>query len=299
MLNSAPMSRFFNQLLVVSCVVAGVAAQEPVRIDPAVAARNLLKKVEPVAPELAEMARIMGKVRMEIFISVDGKVTPTKILNGHPMLRRAVVTAVSQWEYRPYIENGTPRAVITEVEWFVGPRGRMSKQERALADYYPTQNQCRELIEQRNLRQAEAKCRDALKLAEELSPERWDDRANARTFLGYSLLYQRKLSEALPLFEEAHRANMARPNEEDTDLAVSYLNLARAYSMADRPAEASPNYEKAVTIYEAAIRALPSHADRHRQDLKAALLEWAKLNELTGDTDKARLLQEKADKLEN
>jgi protein TonB len=38
------------------------------------------------------------------------------VLSGHPMLVEAAVDAVRQWRYRPYVLNGEPVEVETEVK---------------------------------------------------------------------------------------------------------------------------------------------------------------------------------------
>ena len=36
-------------------------------------------------------------------------------MSGHPMLVQAAIDAVKQWRYRPYILNGRPIEVETEI----------------------------------------------------------------------------------------------------------------------------------------------------------------------------------------
>src|SRR5438094_484862 len=39
----------------------------------------------------------------------------TDIINGHPMLAPAAIEAVKQWRYKPYILNGEPVEVDTQI----------------------------------------------------------------------------------------------------------------------------------------------------------------------------------------
>jgi protein TonB len=48
-------------------------------------------------------------------ISREGTIEKLQVLSGHPMLVRAAVDAVRQWRYRPYLLNGEPVEVETEV----------------------------------------------------------------------------------------------------------------------------------------------------------------------------------------
>lgn len=76
---------------------------------------NLLKKVEPVYPELATQARIQGTVEFKMTIGPDGHVQNIELLRGHPLLVDAAKQAVEQWVYRPTLLNGNPVTVTTTV----------------------------------------------------------------------------------------------------------------------------------------------------------------------------------------
>ena len=48
-------------------------------------------------------------------ISREGVIENLQVLSGHPMLVQAAVDAVRQWRYRPYVLNGEPVEVETQV----------------------------------------------------------------------------------------------------------------------------------------------------------------------------------------
>ena len=75
----------------------------------------LVHKVEPMYPALARTARIQGPVELRAIISKEGTIEKLQVLSGHPMLSQAAVEAVRQWRYRPYILNGQPVEVETQV----------------------------------------------------------------------------------------------------------------------------------------------------------------------------------------
>ena len=52
---------------------------------------------------------------MQAIISKQGAIEKLQVLTGHPMLVTAAVAAVRQWRYRPYILNGEPVEVETEI----------------------------------------------------------------------------------------------------------------------------------------------------------------------------------------
>lgn len=75
----------------------------------------LLKKVQPVYPAKARENQIRGTVRMQVVISKTGDVVNLELLEGPIELAVSAVTAVRQWKYRPYLLDGEPVAVCTEI----------------------------------------------------------------------------------------------------------------------------------------------------------------------------------------
>jgi periplasmic protein TonB len=76
---------------------------------------SLIRRVQPVYPPLARSARIQGPVSLAALISKAGSMEKVHALSGHPMLVPAAIEAVRQWQYRPYILNGEPVEVETQI----------------------------------------------------------------------------------------------------------------------------------------------------------------------------------------
>jgi len=76
---------------------------------------DLVHKVLPAYPALARSARIQGTVVLQAMISKQGAIENLRLLSGHPMLAPAAIEAVRQWRYRPYILNGEPVEVDTQI----------------------------------------------------------------------------------------------------------------------------------------------------------------------------------------
>jgi periplasmic protein TonB len=74
-----------------------------------------IHKVQPAYPALARSARVQGIVVLQAIISKQGTIENLRILTGHPMLAPAAIEAVRQWRYRPYILNGEPVEVETQI----------------------------------------------------------------------------------------------------------------------------------------------------------------------------------------
>lgn len=75
----------------------------------------LIHKVTPEYPQLARMARQQGTVVLHAIIGRDGTIQQLQVVSGPPLLVRAAAEAVQQWRYRPYILNGQPVEVDTQI----------------------------------------------------------------------------------------------------------------------------------------------------------------------------------------
>jgi periplasmic protein TonB len=96
--------------------VPKVATPQRVRVSAGVTSGLLVRKVNLVYPPLARQARISGTVILHAVISKDGSITGLSLISGHPMLAPAAIDAVKQWKYKPYLLNGEPVEVDTEVQ---------------------------------------------------------------------------------------------------------------------------------------------------------------------------------------
>jgi protein TonB len=76
---------------------------------------DLIRKVQPLYPALARSARIQGVVVLQATIGRDGTIENLRVSSGHPMLTSSAIDAVRQWRYRPYILNGEPVEVETQI----------------------------------------------------------------------------------------------------------------------------------------------------------------------------------------
>jgi protein TonB len=96
--------------------VPKVATPQRVRVSAGVTSGLLIRKVNPSYPPLARQARISGTVVLRAVISKDGSIENLSLVSGHPMLAPAAIEAVKQWKYKPYLLNGEPVEVDTEIQ---------------------------------------------------------------------------------------------------------------------------------------------------------------------------------------
>jgi TonB family protein len=76
------------------------------------------RKVEgtyPPYPPIARAARVGGAVVLHAIISKTGTVAELSIVSGPALLQQAALDAVKKWRYNPYLVNGIPTEVQTDI----------------------------------------------------------------------------------------------------------------------------------------------------------------------------------------
>ena len=100
---------------------APVLAQTPaptpkrMRVPARIAEANLVYDVAPKYPPEAGQKRIEGTVVLMAVIGKDGTVRDVRLESGLPLLAQAAIDAVKQWRYRPYLLNGDPVEVDSQI----------------------------------------------------------------------------------------------------------------------------------------------------------------------------------------
>jgi TonB family protein len=87
-------------------------------------APRVIRRVEPKYPVTALKAHLQGSVILEVVNDKSGNVKSVKVINGHPLLRKAAVDAVKQWKYEPYLIDGEAKSVIFNETINFSLRGR-------------------------------------------------------------------------------------------------------------------------------------------------------------------------------
>jgi TonB family protein len=94
---------------------SGKMPGEMIRVGGNLPDSKLIKHIDPVYPELAKRARVQEKVVLRITVDKEGNVSDASVINGHPLLNDAAISAVRQWKYSPTLLNGEPVTVIATV----------------------------------------------------------------------------------------------------------------------------------------------------------------------------------------
>lgn len=75
----------------------------------------LVHKVTPVYPQIAIITKQQGAVVLHAIIGRDGSIQQLQAISGPPLLIKAAMEAVGQWRYKPYMLNGQPVEVDTQI----------------------------------------------------------------------------------------------------------------------------------------------------------------------------------------
>jgi len=96
----------------------------PVRVsvDARVAARNRIGGAAPELTAVARSQRVGGTVILDAVITPEGKIGELDVLGGPKALQSAAYDAVKTWRYKPFLLNGQPVEVQTEIGVIFPPR---------------------------------------------------------------------------------------------------------------------------------------------------------------------------------
>lgn len=120
-----PAASRFAVILAFCCfAIASFPQEELHSISAEDADKLLLTRVAPTYPESVKGANVAGNIIVHFNIQKDGSTgqvqafyadaaTRKFALIAHPEVQKAVVDAIKQWKYRPYLINGEPTEVAT------------------------------------------------------------------------------------------------------------------------------------------------------------------------------------------
>jgi protein TonB len=95
------------------------ATQTPVlqvvNVSQGVSQGLIIKRVSPSYPPNSLQMHVEGAVTLLATISKTGNISSVKILSGDAGLARAAADAVKQWKYKPYLLDGSPVEIQTQV----------------------------------------------------------------------------------------------------------------------------------------------------------------------------------------
>jgi protein TonB len=85
------------------------------RVSQGVSQGLLIKKVAPAYPAAALAMHKHGAVELLAKVAKDGSISSVQVLSGDPALAKSASDAVKQWKYHPYLLNGEPVEIETQI----------------------------------------------------------------------------------------------------------------------------------------------------------------------------------------
>lgn len=254
---------------------------------------HLIQRVDPQPPAIAKLTKVGGTVKVRIVVATSGDVVSASAVSGAPVLFRAATDAVKQWKFRPFLDGNTPITVATDVD--VDFPGGLSKKENTVNQrYFGAEDECRSLMQATKFAEAEAKCREAVELSNQLPKDAVLERSGALSLLANDILSQRRFADSIPLYEKALELDRAYRKADDADLASEYQNLGRAFALTGDFPRADKLYALAVSTFKVAIKDLPSMTENYSRRLRRALNEYAQIKDAEQQMDAASDLRRQA-----
>ena len=91
------------------------AAMTPIRPGGVIRPPTKIRNVAPVYPAIAQANHVEGTVILDAVIGENGRVRDVRVLRSLPLLDRAALDAVRQWQFTPTLLNGEPVPVVMTV----------------------------------------------------------------------------------------------------------------------------------------------------------------------------------------
>lgn len=274
-------------------------AQTP-EISPEEAAKHLQSKVDPVYSSTAKQLRLQGDVVLRIAISGSGAVKLRAIESGSPLLSSSAIDAVTKWKYSPFLVAGKPVAVetVVTIPFSLGDSPERIKQLAEINDrYFEAFNLCHRQRLDNQLSQAEANCKKAVALADQLDPARRLERVNAFAETGDTLFLQRRFADALQYYQKELALAETFLTIKDNDLASAHAHVGNGLWGTGRLEEAVAQYTKAEDGYKQAREHIESAflKNEYSKGLKRVFNDHAALLRQMGRSDEADALEKQGD----
>jgi protein TonB len=90
-------------------------SQGKVSVSPQVMAGRCITIVSPNYPQIAGSLSEVSFVVVRVVVSRTGSVSPVRAISGPPSLQAEAMDAVRLWRYKPFLREGEPLDVTTDV----------------------------------------------------------------------------------------------------------------------------------------------------------------------------------------
>ncbi|HEY0796782.1 MAG TPA: energy transducer TonB [Acidisarcina sp.] len=86
-----------------------------VNVSSGVMEGKIVSRTKPVYPDYARQAHIQGTVVLRALIDKEGKMATLQVVGGPTALQQAALDSAKTWVYKPYLLNGEPVEVETQI----------------------------------------------------------------------------------------------------------------------------------------------------------------------------------------
>ena len=86
-----------------------------IRISAVSFASCIERKVAVAYPAMAKAQRVQGEVVLSVVVGGDGKLREVAVMRGPELLRQSAVDGVKQWRFKPYLVDGQPVEVESQI----------------------------------------------------------------------------------------------------------------------------------------------------------------------------------------
>ena len=100
-----------------SAAAQAAEAAKRVRVPYQALQASVVHKVPPIYPQIALLKGAIGLVGLSVVIGKDGVVKSALVESGNEFLGMAARNAVTQWRFKPYLVDGKPVEVETEIQF--------------------------------------------------------------------------------------------------------------------------------------------------------------------------------------
>jgi len=292
--------------LFLAMLACAAVAQEPRLVSGEEAARHLIERTEPKYPSMAQLARIQGSVILRVTIDEQGRVAEAKPISGHPMLIEAAIPAVKGWKFAPFLDNGSPVPVLSQVQVdFTLEPGSERRPE-----YLQQEVKCTRQIFETNFSAGEPLCRKALETAMKLPRAFALEKMRAYGNAGMVAYELKKLPEALEDFRQQFDFAQQRRQPANPQMVRIRGNLAHTYLALGQLAEADAQFtgiEKSLDAARAEMQARQSQTKpeafqameaSYARNMRVVLEEHAAALRKLGKLAEAEALEQRAGALQ-
>ena len=93
-----------------------------------------IKTPKPSYPDEARDKGLQGRVVIRLHVDEQGKVESTDIVSGNPILAKAAAEAFQKWRFKPFIRDGKPVRVSTELPFLFTSLSKPEDSDKQIAE---------------------------------------------------------------------------------------------------------------------------------------------------------------------